>query len=175
MAAITLTLKTPPDKSDHHKGPLDAAIVIVEYADFQDPSSARLVPILDQIFQTYIDVCLIFRHYPLIATHPNAGVAAVAAEAADRQGKFWEMHHQLFAHQDDLQTENILNIARELGLDLRQFLNDLEDDRLFEKVRKDFTNGINNGVNSTPAIFVNGVRFEGLPSLEELQEEINQI
>jgi protein-disulfide isomerase len=175
MAESTLTLKSPPHKSDHHKGPLTASIVIVEYGDFQDPDCAKLTTVLDKIFKSYIDVCIIFRHFPLIATHPNAGVAAVAAEAAGKQGKFWEMHHALFAHQAELETENILNIAKELGLNLREFLNDLEDDRLLEKVRQDFTNGINNGVNATPVIFVNGVRFEGLPSFEELREEINQI
>lgn len=175
MAEVTLTLKNPPNKIDHHKGPLEASIVIVEYGDFQCPSCARLAPVLDKIFQSYIDVCLIFRHYPVISIHPNAGIAAVAAEAASRQNKFWEMHHALFANQDNLETENILNIARELGLNLRDFLNDLEDEKLLEKVRRDFTNGINNGVSTTPALFVNGVRFEGFPSFEELQEEINQI
>lgn len=175
MAESTLTLKTPPNKFDHHKGPLTASIVIVEYGDFQDPNCAKLSAVLDKIFRSYIDVCIIFRHYPLIATHPNAGVAAVAAEAAGKQGKFWEMHHALFAQQGDLETENILNIARDLGLNLREFLNDLENDHLLEKVRQDFTSGINNGVSATPTIFVNGVRFEGLPSFEELKEEIKQI
>ncbi len=175
MSEITLTLKNPPSKTDHHKGPLDASIIIVEYGDYQSPFCAATAPVLEKIFQSYIDVCLIYRHFPLTATHPNSGVAAMAAEAADRQGKFWEMHQALFDNQKDLSTENILAVAKQLGLDLRVFLNDLEDEDLLERVRRDFNNGINNGVTATPTIFVNGIRFEGLPSFEELREEINEI
>lgn len=175
MSEVTFTLKNPPVQTDHHKGPLDSSIVIVEYGDFQSPLCAAAVPVLDKIFHSYIDVCLIFRHFPLISEHPNSGVAAVAAEAADRQGKFWEMHHALFEHQEDLSTDNILNLAKDLKLNMPEFLNDMEDDQLLEKVRTDFSKGMHNGVRRTPAIFVNGVLFEGVPSFEELREEINQI
>lgn len=175
MNEVTFTLKTPPDKTDHHRGPLSASIVIVEYGDYQCPFSAATVPVIDKLFRTYDDICLIFRHFPIISTHPNAGVASVAAEAADHQGKFGEMHLALFNHQDDLSTENIFTIAKGMGLNMRDFINDLENERLLQRVRKDINSGVLNGVNATPTIFVNGVRLEGMPSFEEFQEEIDQI
>lgn len=175
MSEVTYTLKTPPEKSDHYQGSFDASIVIVEYGDFQCPFCAATVEVLDKVLHRYDDVCVIFRHFPIISTHPNAGVAAVAAEAAGNQDKFWEMHHALFANQHDLSTENILMIARNLGLDLRDFLNDLEDEHLLERVRNNINTGVNSGVDSTPTLFINGVRFEGMPSFEELREELDQI
>lgn len=175
MSEVSYTLKTLPTEYDNHRGPLSATIVIVEYADFQCPFSAATSPILDKVFQTYDDVCIVFRNFPVLKTHPNAGVAAVASEAAAKQKKFWEMHHALFENQRDLSTENIFTLAKNLDLDMRDFLNDLEDEHLMEKVRNDYNHGVNDGVSSTPTLFVNGVRFEGLPSFEELREEIDQV
>jgi len=175
MSVATYTLKTPPENNDHHRGSLDAAVMIVEYADFQCSFCAATSPVLDKIFQTYDDICIVFRHFPVTSTHPNAGVAAVAAEAADRQGKFWEMHHALFTHQEELSAENIFTLAKDIGLDMRDFLNDLEDEHLLNRVRKDFENGVNTGVSETPTLFINGIRFEGLPSFDDLREEIDQI
>lgn len=174
MSEVSYTLKTLPTKNDHCYGSLDASIIIVEYADFQCPFSAATSPVLDKVFQTYDEVCIVYRHFPILSTHPNAGVAALAAEAAGKQNKFWEMHHALFQHQYDLSTENIFSLAKNLGLDMRDFPNDLEDEHLLQKVRGDYTHGINDGVSATPTLFVNGIRFEGMPSYEELREEIDQ-
>jgi protein-disulfide isomerase len=149
--------------------------VIVEYADFQCPFSATTSPVLEKLFQTYDDICIFYRHFPMIETHPNAGVAAVASEAAGKQDHFWEMHDALFENQHDLSTENIFSIAKALKLNMRDFLNDLEDEDLLQKVRNDYNNGINDGVSATPTLFVNGIRFEGMPSFEELKEEIEQV
>jgi protein-disulfide isomerase len=175
MNEAAFTLKTPPGHADHRRGPLNASVIIVEYGDYQCPFCAATAPVLDKLFRRYDDLCLVFRHFPMISNHPNAGVAAVAAEAANRQGKFWEMHQALFENQQDLSTENIFVLAKNLGLDMRDFLNDLEDERLLERVRKDINSGVLNGVNATPTIFVNGIRFEGMPSLDELQNEVDQI
>jgi len=175
MSEVTYTLKTPPLENDHHQGLLSASIVIVEYADFQCPLSAAVAPVLDKIFHRYDDVCIIFRHFPIITIHTNAGVAAVATEAANRQGKFWEMHHALFSKQQDLSTENIFAIAKSLGLNMREFLNDLENEKLLDHIRKDIKSGVNNGIIDIPTIFINGIRFEGSPTLDELSEEIDQI
>jgi protein-disulfide isomerase len=175
MSEVSYTLKTLPTEYDNHLGLLSATIVIVEYADFQCPVSAATSTVLDKIFQTYDDVCIVYRHFPVLATHPNSGVAAVASEAAAKQNKFWEMHHAMFENQHDLSTENIFTLAKDLDLDMRDFLNDLEDEQLLQKVRNDYNHGVNDGVSSTPTLFVNGIRFEGLPSFEELREEIDQM
>ena len=175
MNEVTYTLKTLPKTTDHHKGPLEASLIIVEYGDFQCPFCSATAKVLDKIFLSYIDVCIIFRHFPLLATHANAAMAAVASEAAAKQGKFCEMHHALFDSQDDLSTETILTLARALGLNMRTFLNDLEDEDLLKRVRQDMDHGMNNGVFTTPTLFVNGLRFEGLPTFEGLGQEIDQI
>jgi protein-disulfide isomerase len=158
MNEVTYTLKTLPKKTDHHKGPLEASVIIVEYGDFQCPFCSATAKVLDKIFKSYIDVCVIFRHFPLLATHANAAMAAV-----------------VFDSQDDLSTENILTLAKALGLSMRTFLNDLEDEELLKRVRQDMDYGMNNGVFTTPTLFVNGVRFEGLPTFEGLGQEIDQI
>jgi protein-disulfide isomerase len=174
MSEVTFTLKNPPDKNDHHRGSLDASVVIIEYGDYQCPFCAATAPVLHQIYESSDDVCIIFRHFPLVKSHPNAGIAAIAAEAAAKQKKIWEMHQALFNHQSDLSTENIFTIAQGLELDMREFLNDLEDEDILNKVRNDFDHALANGISETPTIFVNGVLFEGLPSLERLREEISQ-
>ncbi len=175
MSEVMYTLKNSPVNTDHHLGELSASVVIVEYGDFQCPHCAAAAPHLKQILKTYQDVCLIFRHLPLIAHHPHAGVAAVAAEAAAVEGKFWQMHDALFEHQDDLSTENIFAVAKKIGLNLRRFLNDLENEKLLDRVRDDITNAVNNGIETTPTIFINGVLFEGEVTFEGISQEVDQI
>lgn len=169
------TLKRLPEKHDHHLGPLSASIVIVEYADFECPYSAEAVTVVNQIMKSNDDICIIFRHFPLTSHHHNAGLAAMAAEAAGKQNKFWDMHHALFENQSELGSEMIFRLARELGLDLRKFTNDLEDDHLLKRVQEDFDSGIKSGVDETPTFFVNGIKYEGETSIEGLQAEIDEI
>lgn len=169
------TLKRLPEKQDHHLGPISASIVIVEYADFECPRCAEAVEVVNQIMKSNNDICIIFRHFPLTAHHPNAGLAAMAAEAAGKQNKFWEMHRELFANQDNLGSEQIFSIAREIGLDLRQFTIDLEDEHLLKNVQENFESGIKSGVDGTPTFFVNGIKYEGDTTIEGLQAEIDEI
>lgn len=169
------TLKRLPEKYDHHLGPLSASIVIVEYADFECPYCAQAVEVVNQIMKSNDNICIIYRHFPLTSHHRNAGLAAMAAEAAGKQNKFWEMHRALFDNQNDLGSEQIFGIARELGLDLRKFTNDLEDEHLLKHVQEDFESGIKSGVDGTPTFFVNGIKYEGDTTVEGLQEEIDGI
>lgn len=169
------TLKRLPQRTDHHLGKLSASIVIVEYADFECPDSAAAVAVVDELIKTNNDICIIFRHFPLTNHHANAGVAAMAAEAAGKQHKFWEMHNALFANQENLGSEGIFAIARELKLDLRKFTNDLEDEELLQHVENDFDSGVKSGTEGTPTFFVNGIKYEGEVSVEGLQAEIDEI
>lgn len=170
------TLKTPPTESDHHIGSLNAAVQIVEYGDYECPHCGVAAPIFEQLLKEYGDnICFIFRHFPLINLHANAGVAAVAAEAADQQGKFWEFHHALYANQYDLSSESILSIARDSGLDLRVFTNDWERDDLLDRVHRDIETGNKNGISGTPAIFMNGILFQGILSYDEIRDEVELI
>jgi protein-disulfide isomerase len=169
------TLKRLPEKHDHHLGPLSASIVIVEYGDFECPYCAEAVAVVDKIMKSNNDICFIFRHFPLTSHHHNAGLAAMAAEAAGKQNKFWEMHRILFENQYDLGSEKIFGLARELGLDLRQFTNDLEEERLLKHVEEDFESAIKSGVDGTPTFFVNGIKYEGETTVDGLQAEIDEI
>lgn len=162
-------LKKRLSGEDHVLGQIGAAVQIIEYGDFQCPFCAAAAPILDSLFSNYRnEVCLAFRHFPLSTMHPDAPMAAVASEAAAEQGKFWEMHHALFANQDELSIENILGIAEELDLNMKKFTKDLDREDLAEKVQMDFSSGVRSGVNGTPSLFINGVRYDGVPSYEAL-------
>lgn len=170
------TLKTPANDSDHRIGSLNSEIIIVEYGDYECPHCGMAAPIFNRILKEYgDDVCFVFRHFPLVNLHSNAGIAAVAAEAAGVQGKFWEFHHALFANQYDLSSESILSIARDTGLDLRKFTNDWERDDLLNRVHHNIDTGNQNGISGTPAIFINGILFTGILSYDEIRDEIELI
>lgn len=169
------TLSRLPEKSDHHLGPLNASVVIVEYADFECPYCADAMYLVDEIMKTQDDICFIFRHFPLSEIHHQAGYAAVAAEVAGQQNKFWEMHHALFENQSDLSAETIFEIARNLSLDLREFTINLEDKKFLEKVQKDYESGLRSCVEGTPTFYLNGVKYQGELTFEGLKKEIQEI
>jgi len=102
-----------------------------------------------------------FRHFPLSQVHPRALLAAEAAEAAAAQGKFWEMHDTLYAHQNALEPIDLITHARNLGLDTLRFAHDLGQGAYSERIRRDFRSGVRSGVNGTPTFFINEERFDG--------------
>ena len=107
------------------KGPETAPVTIVEFSEFQCPFCARVVPTLKQIEDTYQDrVRIVWKHLPL-PNHKDAVGAALAAEAARKQGKFWEYHDKLFANQNRLGPDDLKQHAKDLQLDLKRFEADL--------------------------------------------------
>jgi NhaA family Na+:H+ antiporter len=174
MAQSTPKLTVPVSEKDHIQGSPDAQIVLVEYGDFQCPH-CRLVHYDIQALQEYLGDRLryVFRHLPITSTHPQAQLAAEAAEAAGAQGKFWEMHDALF-EAETLDRANILWIASQIGLDMDQFAYDLDNNVYADRVREDFNNGIRSGANGTPTFFVNGNRYDGAWDLESLMETIEK-
>ena len=116
-----------------------------------------------------------YRHFPLAEAHPHALHAAEASEAAGAQGKFWEMHDCLFEHQDALEDEDLIDYAAEVGCNLDQFVNDMAENRYAARVREDFLSGVRSGVNGTPTIFINGLRYDGPRDLESMLAAIEQI
>ena len=110
----------------------------------------------------------VFRNFPITTSHPHAEKAAEAAEAAATQGHFWEMHDQLYEHQQQLTGEHLHAYAQALGLDLRRFDQDLADNVHSPRVREDFMSGVRSGVNGTPTFFINGVRYDGSHDLDSL-------
>jgi protein-disulfide isomerase len=139
------------------KGPPDAPITIVEFADYQCPFCARSEAVVQEVLKAYpTQARLVYKHFPLTANHPQALPAALAATAAQRQGKFWEMHAILFANQRALSTEQIEGYARQLGLDMARFRADMASDEVKAQVEADRRLARRAGVRGTPTLFVNG-------------------
>jgi protein-disulfide isomerase len=152
----------PLAQDDHVRGPRDAPLV-VEYADFECHFCRLAHPRLDEL-----PVRRVFRHFPVRSKHPRAWPAACAAEAAARQGRFWEMHDSLYADQGRLDDPHLWHRAGELGLDLDRFEADRRSQEVLERVRRDFRAGVRAGVATTPTLFVDGVAYPGAPSPELL-------
>lgn len=157
-----MALRKPVSAEDHMQGNPDAPVVLLEYGDYQCPHCGRAYPIVKKLQQQLGDqLALAFRNFPLENIHPQAKIAAIAAEAAGLQGKYWEMHDILFENQRNFSIGAILKYAESIGLDMKQFEKDIADPALGEKVEKDFYNGMRSGVNGTPSFFINGEKFEG--------------
>jgi protein-disulfide isomerase len=176
---------------DSYLGPKDAEIVIVEFSDFEcpycgaatgdhkelmarfkgmDPSWTPSVPELKKLAKSG-KIKLVFKHFPL-SFHQNAQKAAEAAECAGDQGKFWEMHDQLYANQETLSVDNYKKWAGELGLDTAKFNTCLDQGQKTAKVQKDFTVGQQAGVQGTPAFFVNGLLISGAQPFSVFEQVI---
>ncbi len=107
--------------------------------------------------------------------HQYALHAAYAAEAAGKQGRFWEMHDLLFENQENLEDKDLRLYAERLSLDMNKFAKDMDSDEVAKKVQEDIMGGIKSGVNGTPTFFINGVRFDGSYQLDSLLEAIEKI
>jgi protein-disulfide isomerase len=154
--------KTPITADDWSLGSPEAPVTLLEYGDFECPYCAMARPVLEGLVAEYPDtIRLVFRHFPITTIHPHAFMAAEAAEAAGAQGKFWEMHDTLFTHQQLLEFENLRWYAKQIGLDVARFVQEMRAHIYQEKVRRDFRRGIQDGVNGTPTIFINGLRYDG--------------
>ena len=154
--------KTQIAGDDWIRGRADAPVTILEYGDFECPYCAMARPVLEGLVNEYSeDIRLVYRHFPITTTHPHARIAAESAEAAGAQGKFWEMHDMLFTHQDRLEFEDLRRYAQAVGLDLRRFDQEMQNRVYEDEVRRDYRRGIQDGVNGTPSIFINGLRYDG--------------
>jgi protein-disulfide isomerase len=147
---------------DHVIGSSDAPLTLVEYGDFECPFCGQAYPILERIRQQLgADMRFVYRYFPLQESHPHAEHAAEAAEAASAQGKFWEMHHALFEHQQRLDDQALEGYALSLALDVPRFTSELASGRYASRVHEDFQTGVRSGVNGTPTFFINGMRYDG--------------
>ncbi len=163
-------LRMPVTEQDHHTGNPKAKIILVEYGDYQCPHCGIAHPFIKRLIKEFgRELFFVFRNFPLQEVHPAAMIAALAAEAANLQGKFWEMHDIIFEHQDSLSANSLLNLAKALGLKLEKFAKDWESKEVISKVENDFEGGIRSGVNGTPSFFINGNQ---LSSYDESYESL---
>jgi protein-disulfide isomerase len=103
----------------------------------------------------------VYRNFPLTEIHPHALHAAFAAEAADAQGKFWEMYDYIFHHQHTLEDSDLAQFAEAVGLDLQQYTRDITEQRGLARIEEDVESGERSGVQGTPTFFINGVLYRG--------------
>jgi protein-disulfide isomerase len=144
------------------KGPEHAPVTLVVFSEFQCPFCLQVTPTLKQLEETYKDrVRFVWKHLPLTSIHAYAMGAAIAAEAARNQGKFWEYHDKLFANQERIAPEDLKRYAQELSLDTSRFEKDLDDPGLKEKVLSDMAQATSLSVKSTPSVFINGRLVKG--------------
>ena len=156
------TLTPPVSERDHVVGPSDARVTLVEYGDFECPYCGAVHGIVQAARKAFGgNLRLVFRHFPLRASHPHALAAAKAAEAAAEQGRFWEMYDRLYRHQTELADEDLIRHARELGLDLDRFRASLGSRAHELRVRDDLASAAASGAQGTPTLFINGERYRG--------------
>lgn len=155
---------------DWSLGPEDAPLTLLEYADFECPYCRRAHDVITDLRAELGDqLRVVYRHFPL-PSHPHSLIASEAAEAAGAQGKFWEMHDLLYANQKQLAVEDVLGYAEQLRLDVDQFRKDLEQHTYAEAVKQDMLRAIDDGVNGTPTLFINGERYDGRRTRDALLE-----
>ena len=142
-------------------GPKDARVTLIEFSDFQCPYCAQAVVSLRAVLKAYpSQVKLIFKQYPL-DMHSQAALAAAAAIAAHRQGKFWQLHDAMFADRTHLSRKTILAMAGNVGLDTKRFEQDWDSAAVKEAVAREQAEGDKAGVEATPTVFIDGQKYNG--------------
>lgn len=177
IANLTNTPKPPLVTADDWRlGSLEAPVTLIEYGDYQCGHCKQIYRIIKKLMLQYKDkVQFIFRHFPLRHLHPQAELAAEAAEAAGVQGKFWEMHTRLFEADNTLERGILVEYARDIGLDIKKFIEDLNSQQIANAVREDFRGATRNKIKFPPALFINYILFDGSPTEEAIRSRIDSL
>jgi protein-disulfide isomerase len=165
---LDLAWDVDPER-DHIRGSEDAKVTLVEYGDFQCPYCGQAEQTIRELLSQHGgDVRYVWRHLPLSDVHPNAQVAAEASEAAAAQGHFWDMYDTLLSHQGALTMRDLLGHARDVGLDVERFRDELRRRVHAPRVADDVASADESGVSGTPTFFINGRRHYGVYDIEAL-------
>jgi len=165
--------------SDHVKGGEGAHAILIEYSDFQCPACGSYAPVVKKLGEELgEELQIVYRHFPL-PQHKNAKLAAVVAEAAGMQGKFWEIHDMIFENQrewseSDKANEIFLGYISQLGLDMDKFSQDIGSAELQKKINNTYIDGVKIGLNSTPTFFLNGEKIVNPRNYEDFKSLIQQ-
>jgi Na+/H+ antiporter NhaA len=169
---IDLVDEIDPER-DHIRGPDDAPVTLVEYGDFECPYCGQAERVIRELLAEYgDDIRYVWRHLPLNDVHPSAQLAAEASEAAAAQGKFWQMYDTLLSHQDELGPRDLVRYARDLGLDVERFQEELRERLYNSRVSEDVSSADESGVSGTPTFFINGRRHYGVYDIDTLTEAV---
>ncbi len=156
------------------KGNRNASVILVEFADFECPHCKEASKIMKSISESYgPKIGLVYKHYPL-PSHEFSELAARAAVAAHKQGKFWPMHDELFKNQKSLGYAQIVNMAQRIGLNMGKFKLDVESPDVREFVARDRKDGEDGGLTGTPTIFINGRRYLGDTTEDSIRAAIDK-
>jgi len=167
-------------EQDHLKGSKEAAVSIIEYSDLQCPACAYYSGFSKQLEKDFGDsVVFVYRHFPLITIHLNSISAAMSAEAAGKQGKFWEMHDLLFASQQSWSKSDKVEpifegYALEIGLDINKYRDDVKSVEVASKIQGDMLKGNLAGVKATPTFMINGKKITNPKNYEAFKALISQ-
>lgn len=170
------TLEPPVCLRDHTQGSEAAVVTLVAYADYGCAACSQAYASVEYTRQHAGDrMRFVFRHFVTPASRPQGQHAAEAAEAAAAQGRFWEMHNTLIAHEGALDNGHIVEYAAALGLDMPHFLRDVTGHVHAARVREDYDSGIRSGVDTAPAFFINEMRHDGPYDPETLMAALEDV
>jgi protein-disulfide isomerase len=167
--------------TDWFRGKREAKAILIEYGDFQCPACGSYYPLIKKLEAEFPDnLVVVYRHFPLVNTHPNAYPTAIAAEAAGKQGKFWEMHDILFENQAEWSGQKdtdaiVLEYAKRIGLDLDKFSGDIKNADTEAKIKSNMEEGTALGINSTPTFYLNGKKLANPRSYDEFKNKIEAV
>ena len=168
---VDLAVPVDPER-DHIRGPEDARVTLVEYGDLECPYCGQAEPVIRELLADFGELRYVWRHLPLNDVHPHAQMAAEASEAAGRQGRFWEMHDLMLAHQDALTLRDILGHAERLGLDMERFREHVRKRKGAARIAEDVESADLSGVSGTPTFFINGHRHQDAYDLQTLSAAV---
>jgi protein-disulfide isomerase len=169
-------LSVPVSHADHILGAEHAPVTLVEYGDFECPNCRQAAPAVKQLVSRFAGkIRLVWRQFPLEEVHPHALHAALAAEAAGAQGKFWEMHDLLLAHRDPLKDSRLRDYANRLELEMARYDEDMKEQRYLQRVREHADGARKSGAHGTPAFFLDGAIFDVSFGLQRLHDAVEKL
>jgi len=152
---------TPPFVRGHDHALGESGPVLVLFGDYEDPDTAEAHRAITALRERWDGFTYAWRHLPIGEKHPNANGAALAAEGAAAQDAFWAYHHVLLSRQNALSVADLLNYAGQIGLEVATLMNDMQEGTHAERVLDDVRSAVSSKALATPAIFVEGVRWDG--------------
>jgi Na+/H+ antiporter NhaA len=170
-AIVDLAVPVDPER-DHIRGPEESDVTLVEYGDLECPYCGQAETVIRELLADFGELRYVWRHLPLNDVHPHAQLAAEASEAAGAQGRFWEMHDLMLAHQDHLTLKDIVGYANELGLDIERFKEHLRKRKGAGHIAEDVESADQSGVSGTPSFFINGHRHQDAYDIDTLSKAV---
>lgn len=176
MPIETIRLKNLVTERDHSSGATDAPVTLLEYGNFECIHCGQAYPMIKAVQKRLGDnLRFVFRHFPTVRVHPHSLRAAEAAEAAAAQGKFWEMHDELFTHQQALEDRDLSRYGRRIGLDVDKFGRALSENTFLKQIEDDYNRSLfDEHVTGTPTFYINEVRYTGSIDAASLVDAIIQ-